>query len=45
LPQPLGPTMAVKPGSNWSVVGFAKLLNPLIWIDFRYTKPTPVAGA
>ena len=36
FPQPLGPTTAVIPRSNSSFVLPAKLLNPIISIDFRY---------
>ena len=38
LPQPLGPTMAVMPGSKTSRVFFAKLLKPLISSAWRYTE-------
>src|SRR3954465_6079783 len=37
LPEPLGPTMQVMPGSSWSVVEEAKDLNPLRVRLFRYT--------
>src|SRR4051794_35832284 len=37
LPEPLGPTMQVIPGSSWSVVEEAKDLNPLRVRLFRYT--------
>ena len=37
LPQPLGPTMAISPGSKWSFVRSAKLLNPVISKDLRCT--------
>src|SRR6476620_8418215 len=36
LPEPLGPTMQVMPGSSWSVVDEAKDLNPLRVRLFRY---------
>src|SRR6476660_5839037 len=36
LPDPLGPTMQVMPGSSWSVVDEAKDLNPLRVRLFRY---------
>src|SRR6478736_9119725 len=36
LPEPLGPTMQVMPGSSWSVVDDAKDLNPLRVRLFRY---------
>ena len=36
LPEPLGPTMQVIPGSSWSVVAEAKDLNPLRVRLFRY---------
>src|SRR4051794_34835078 len=36
LPEPLGPTMHVMPGSSWSVVEEAKDLNPLRVRLFRY---------
>src|SRR4051794_33359579 len=36
LPEPLGPTMHVMPGSSWSVVDEAKDLNPLRVRLFRY---------
>src|ERR1700757_621539 len=38
LPEPLGPTMQVMPGSSWSVVDDAKDLNPLRVRLFRYTR-------
>src|SRR3954449_6947795 len=37
LPDPLGPTTQVIPGSSWSVVEEAKDLNPLRVRLFRYT--------
>ena len=37
LPEPLGPTTQVIPGSSWSVVEEAKDLNPLRVRLFRYT--------
>ena len=37
LPLPLGPTIAVTPGSNTSVVGSAKDLNPLSVSAFKNT--------
>src|SRR3954462_10349938 len=37
LPEPLGPTTQVIPGSSWSVVAEAKDLNPLRVRLFRYT--------
>src|SRR5690349_9678258 len=37
LPEPLGPTMQVMPGSSWSVVAEAKDLNPRRVRLFRYT--------
>src|ERR1700760_4317083 len=37
LPEPLGPTMQVIPGSSWRVVEEAKDLNPLRVRLFRYT--------
>src|SRR3982751_2842160 len=36
LPEPLGPTMQVIPGSSWSVVAEAKDLNPFRVRLFRY---------
>src|SRR3954469_10289178 len=36
LPEPLGPTTQVMPGSSWSVVEEAKDLNPLRVRLFRY---------
>ena len=36
LPEPLGPTMQVMPGSSWRVVAEAKDLNPLRVRLFRY---------
>lgn len=36
LPQPLGPTMAIMPGSKFRVVRSAKDLKPIISIDLRY---------
>ena len=48
LPEPLGPTTQVIPGSSWSVVEEAKDLNPLRVRLFRYTvlprKMTATAG-
>ena len=41
LPDPLGPTMQVIPGSSWSVVEDAKDLNPLRVRLFRYTAGLP----
>src|SRR3954470_24103879 len=38
LPEPLGPTMQVMPGSSWSVVEDAKDLNPFRVRLFRYTR-------
>ena len=38
LPEPLGPTTQVIPGSSWSVVEEAKDLNPLRVRLFRYTR-------
>src|SRR4051794_21123833 len=44
LPDPLGPTTTVTPGSNWSVVGSANDLKPLRVSDFKNTAgPTLVA--
>src|SRR3954471_19954559 len=46
LPEPLGPTMHVIPGSSWSVVEEAKDLNPLRVRLFRYTRsPSQMANA
>src|SRR5690606_1064496 len=39
LPEPLGPTTHVTPGSKAKVVGVAKDLNPLRVRLFRYTRP------
>ena len=39
LPEPLGPTMTVSPGSNVMCARSAKDLNPLRVSDFRYTVP------
>jgi hypothetical protein len=36
LPQPLGPMMAVTPGSKLSLVFSAKDLNPIISRDLKY---------
>src|SRR3954470_11732560 len=45
LPDPLGPTTTVTPGSNWSVVGSANDLKPLRVSDFKNTAgPTLVAS-
>src|SRR4249919_1416814 len=42
LPEPLGPTTQVIPGSSWSVVDEAKDLNPLSVRLFRYNgAPSP----
>src|SRR4051794_38402479 len=41
LPDPLGPTTAVMPGSKWNVVADAKDLNPLRVRLFRCTRGTP----
>src|SRR6188472_3812745 len=41
LPEPLGPTTAVMPGSKWNVVADAKDLNPLRVRLFRCTSGTP----
>src|SRR5215471_9943149 len=41
LPEPLGPTMQVMPGSSWSVVAEAKDLNPLRVRLFRYNVGLP----
>src|SRR3954449_9239709 len=41
LPEPLGPTTAVMPGSKWNVVADAKDLNPLRVRLFRCTRGTP----
>ena len=38
LPQPLGPTIAVMPGSNCSWMGSAKLLKPINSMRLRYTE-------
>src|SRR3954453_2155303 len=42
LPEPLGPTMQVIPGSSWSVVDEAKDLNPLRVRLFRYNAGSPL---
>src|SRR5579871_2547071 len=39
LPEPLGPTTQVMPGSSRSVVAEAKDLKPRMVRDFRYTCP------
>src|ERR1700761_5883075 len=39
LPEPLGPTTQVMPGSRRSVVAEANDLNPRSVRDFRYTAP------
>ena len=44
LPDPLGPTMQVIPGSSWSVVEEAKDLNPLRVRLFRYTQVSLANG-
>src|SRR5690349_6940642 len=44
LPEPLGPTMQVMPGSSCSVVAEAKDLNPLRVRLFRYTQ-APLLGS
>src|SRR6476620_3354168 len=41
LPEPLGPTMQVIPGSSWSVVEDAKDLNPFRVRLFRYNVRAP----
>src|SRR3982750_1990956 len=41
LPDPLGPTMQVMPGSSWSVVEEAKDLNPFRVRLFRYNVQLP----
>lgn len=40
LPEPLGPTTHVTPGSNWKVVGCANDLKPLRVSDLRCTLPS-----
>src|ERR1700737_1606213 len=45
LPEPLGPTTAVMPGSKSSCVFFAKVLNPWTSTDFRCTLRHPRARA
>src|SRR5690606_22356466 len=42
LPEPLGPTMQVMPGSSWRVVEDAKDLNPFRVRLFRYKTTTPL---
>ena len=44
LPDPLGPTMQVTPGSNAKVVGCAKDLKPLSVRLFRYTSHPPLSA-
>src|SRR5689334_23955202 len=44
LPEPLGPTTHVMPGSSWSVVEEAKDLNPRSVRLFRYTGCSPRDG-
>src|SRR6187399_2966218 len=44
LPEPLGPTMQVMPGSSWSVVEEAKDLNPFRVRLFRYNAMLLVSG-
>jgi hypothetical protein len=44
LPEPLGPTMQVMPGSSWSVVDEAKDLNPFRVRLFRYNVLLPALG-
>src|SRR3954447_21553385 len=44
LPEPLGPTTAVMPGSKRKVVADAKDLKPLRVRLFRRTRGTPVPG-
>ena len=44
LPEPLGPTMQVMPGSSCSVVEEAKDLNPLRVRLFRYNAGLPAVG-
>src|SRR5690606_23647327 len=38
FPQPLGPTMAVTPGSKWTAVLSAKLLKPWSSMRLRYMR-------
>src|SRR3954468_7793748 len=45
LPEPLGPTTQVTPGSSCSVVDDAKDLKPLSVRLFRYTRATYAIGA
>ncbi len=48
LPEPLGPTTTVTPGSSSSTAGSANDLNPLMARDFRYTSNLsvrPMVGA
>jgi len=45
LPHPLGPTTAVTPGSNWSVVASAKDLKPWSFNARRYMKPISLWSA
>jgi len=42
LPEPLGPTMQVTPGSNWKVVGCANDLKPLMVRLFKCTRSPPL---
>src|ERR1044071_3646964 len=44
LPEPLGPTMQVMPGSSWSVVEEAKDLNPFRVRLFKYIVGLPHRG-
>ncbi len=44
LPQPLGPTTAVTPGSKRRVVGSAKDLKPCSFSALRYMKGMSVSG-
>src|SRR5215212_594684 len=44
LPEPLGPTMHVTPGSSWSVVDEAKDLNPFRVRLFRYNVAPHIDG-
>ncbi len=44
LPEPLGPTTTVTPGSSWRVVASANDLNPLRVSDFKNTAGTTLAA-
>ena len=44
LPEPLGPTTQVMPGSKASVVAEAKDLKPRSVSDFRYIASAPLDG-